>query len=192
MKGFFKQYSYNVVKNLVNQFAISVFGAFLSMATTAAKNDILSVTVSIFSILFYLFLVYTTTWEVGSKDRVSVDVGKKSYRPNTGLIIALVSNLPNFIIALLFLAIRIPALPDKFAGTADFILRLISMLFEGMYAGVMMTIKVSSDGTTLLKTWWAYFIIIIPALVTSWIAYYAGYKNFRLIAPLFDKKNKKK
>ncbi len=192
MKGFFKHYSYNVVKNLVNQFAISVFGAFLSMATTAASNDKLSIAVSIFAIIFYLFLVYTTTWEIGAKDRVSFDVGKKPYRPHTGLFIGLVSNIPNLLIALSFVFLKIPALPEKFVGTADFLLRLISMVFQGMYAGLLMTIKVSADGTTLLKTWWAYFIIIIPALVTSWLAYYTGFKNFRVIAPLFDKKNKNK
>lgn len=192
MKGFFKQYSYNVVRNLVNQFAISVFGAFLSMATTAADNNVLSISVSVFAIVFYLFLVYTSTWEIGAKDRVSVDVGKKPYRPHTGLIISILSNIPNIVIAVGFLIAKIFAHQSKFADTMNFILSVASMVFEGMYAGLMMTIRVNSAGDTLIDMWWSYFIIIIPAIVLSWIAYYAGFKNFRIVAPLFDKKNKKK
>ena len=190
MKGFFKQYSYSVVKNLVNQFAISVFGAFLSMATTAANNDTLSIIVSIFAIVFYLFLVYTTTWEIGSKDRVSVDVGKKNYRPNTGLWIALVSNIPNFLIAILFTIAKLFVKEGNFFDKMQMILSVFSMVFEGMYTGLLMTVKIAAD-TTMINAWWSYFVIIVPAIVTSWIAYYAGYKNFRLIAPLFDKKTKK-
>lgn len=191
MKGFFKQYSYNIVKNLVNQFAISVFGAFLSMATTAAKNDTLSIIVSSFAILFYLFLVYTTTWDIGSKDRVSVDVGKKTYHSHTGLLISLVSNIPNILIAILFAVAKIFVKPGNFFDSMHMLLSVFSMIFEGMYTGLMMSIPVSANGTTMINTWWAYFVIIIPAIVTSWIAYIAGYKNFRLIAPLFDKKSKK-
>ena len=79
MKGFFKQHSYSIVKNLVNQIVISIFGAFLSII--AMKTDLLSIIVSAFAIVFYLFLIYTTTWEIGAKDRISVDVGKKKYNP---------------------------------------------------------------------------------------------------------------
>ena len=137
MKGFFKQYSYNIVKNLVNQFAISVFGAFLSMATTAAKNDTLSIVVSSFAILFYLFLVYTTTWDIGSKDRVSVDVGKKTYHSHTGLLISLVSNIPNILIAILFAVAKIFVKPGNFFDSMHMLLSVFSMIFEGMYTGLM-------------------------------------------------------
>ena len=192
MKSFFKQYSYSMVKNLVNQFAISIFGAFLSMATTAAKNDTLSIVVSVFAILFYLFLIYTTTWEIGSKDRVSVDVGKKAYHSYTGLLISLISNIPNLLIAILFAIAKLFVEPGNFFDNMHMLLSVFSMIFEGMYTGLMMSIPVAADGTTMINTWWAYFVIIIPAIITSWVAYIAGYKNFRLIAPLFDKKNNQK
>ncbi len=190
MKSFFKQYSYNIVKNLINQFAISVFGAFLSMATSAADKTWLTVSVSVFAIVFYLFLIYTTTWEIGAKDRVSVDVGKKKYHPMTGLFIALISNIPNFLIAIAFAITTALAAPENLATNINAILRLASMILQGMYTGLMITVPVA--GTTLVNTWWAYFVIIIPALIASWIAYYAGFKNFRLIAPLFDKKKPNK
>ena len=58
MKDFLNNYSYSAVKMFVNQFAISIFGAMLSMATTVGGNDTISIVVSIFAILFYLVLAY--------------------------------------------------------------------------------------------------------------------------------------
>lgn len=190
MKSFFKQYSYNVVRDLLNQFAISIFGALLSMAASAAESNTLSIVVSVFSIVFYLFLVYTTTWEIGAKDRVSVDVGKKPHRPHNGLLISAVSNIPKFIIVLLFIVSAYLVTDESVATGMGVILRLAYMLLGGMYTGLMTSIKINAAGATMISAWWAYLVFIIPALVVSWIAYYAGYKNFRLVAPLFEKKKK--
>ena len=188
MKSFFKQYSYNIVKDIVYQFALSIFGALLSMATTAAKNDVLAICISVFAIIFYLFLIYITTWEIGAKDSVSVEVGKKPYRPYTGLLISVCANIPKFIIAILFVASALFASNPEVVGTMKAILSLAFMLVGGMYTGLMMTVKIGAEGGSMVGQWWSYFVIIIPALVTSWVAYYAGLKNFRLVAPLFDKK----
>ena len=190
MKGFFKQYSYNIVRDILNQFAISVLGALLSMATSAANSNTLSMVVSVFAIVFYLFLVYTTTWEIGAKDRISVDVGKKPYRPHTGLVVSAVANIPKFVIAILFV-IAVYVIPNgKFATNMEAFIRLAYMLLGGMYTGLMMSVKITVE-STMISQWWAYFVFILPALCISWIAYFAGFKNFRLIAPLFDKKNTK-
>ncbi|MBQ8848907.1 MAG: hypothetical protein IJ011_01075 [Clostridia bacterium] len=192
MKTFFKQYSYNVVRDVLNQFAISIFGALLSMATSAAESNTLSIVVSAFAIAFYLYLVYTTTWEIGAKDRVSVDVGKKPYRPHTGLLISAVANIPKLLIAILFIVAAYLIPNESIASTMEVIVRLAYMVLGGMYTGLMMSVKISADGATMISAWWSYFVFIIPALVVSWVAYYTGFKNFRLVAPLFDKKNKKK
>ena len=74
MKAFFSKYSYSIVKMFVNQFAISIFGSVLAMATASAGNDLLTLIVSCFAIVFYLFLIYTMVWEIGAKDKISVDV----------------------------------------------------------------------------------------------------------------------
>lgn len=96
MKDFFKRYSYNSVKIFVNQVAISLLGAGLALAT--ASNDTLLAVTSIFAIVFYLFLVYVDIWQVGAKDRISIDVNKMEYKPLTGLAIGLGANIINFII----------------------------------------------------------------------------------------------
>ena len=96
MKDFLHNYSYSSVKMFVNQFAISIFGAMLSMASSAAENDTLAFWCSILAIVFYLFLIYTQAWELGAKDKISVDIGKKEYKPHRGLGISALANIPNY------------------------------------------------------------------------------------------------
>ena len=187
MKAFFNKYSYSIVKMFVDQFAISIFGAVLAMATASTGNDTLSLIVGFFAILFYLYLIYTMTWEIGAKDKISVDVGKQEYRPLNGLYMALVANIPNFIIAILY-TIAYPMMGTMtWAGNTAAILRLCSVVIQGMYLGVTSSITVG--GTQLNQLWWTYFIIIIPSLVTAFTAYYLGHRNFRFLATITKKDN---
>ena len=180
MKEFFSKYSYGMIKMFVNQFAISIFGSLLAMATATAGNDTLTLVVSGFSILFYLFLIYTMTWEIGAKDKITVDVGKKEYRPFTGLWMALIANIPNFIIAIMH-TIAFPMMAmAQWAGNLGAVSRFASVIIQGMYLGLTSTVQIA--GTQMNQLWWTYFVIIIPALVTSWLAYYLGHKNFRFFA----------
>ncbi len=185
-----RQYSYSVIKMFVNQFAISIFGVVLAMATAAANNNFLTIFVSVFSILFYLFLIYTMTWEIGAKDRISVDCGKKKYCPHTGIILSLCANIPNLILALLY-TIAFPFMTtQRWAGNISAVVNVISAFVEGMYRGILAAITVSGD-KTLLYYWWSYFLIIIPALLTAWFSYIMGFKNKRFVAGYFDPKTKK-
>ena len=171
----------------INQFAISIFGSVLSLATSAAENSTLSMVVSLFAIAFYLFLIYTMTWEIGAKDRISVDVGKKPYRPHTGVLISLIANIPNFLIALVYACVYSTMGTAKLAGSIASLAMTIAMFLEGMYCGLALEI-ILPTGFNLWHYWWTFFLIIIPALVTSWIAYFAGFKNFRILAQFFNKR----
>lgn len=181
MKAFFRQYSYSIIKMFVNQFAISIFGAVLSLATAAAKNNVLTIGISVFSIIFYLFLIYTMTWEIGAKDRISVDCGKKEYRPHTGLVLSVFANIPNLIIAILFTVAAPFMHSQRWAGNLNAVLIAVSVFVEGMYLGIV---------SRLQHNWWVYFLVIVPALLTAWFSYYMGFKNKRFVAGYFDKRNK--
>ncbi len=186
MKAFFHDYLYSSVKMLVNQLAISIFGIVLAMAALAANSDTLTIVVSVFSILFYLFLIYTMSWEIGAKDRISVDIGKKPYRPHTGLLVALVANIPNFIVAILY-SIGYSSMGTKtWAGSMNAVLTTLSALGEGMYRGLLTVLTIGD--VPVFRFWWSYFLIILPSLLAAWIAYFAGFKNFRLVANYFNKK----
>ena len=187
MKKFFSNYSYGIIKMFVNQFAISIFGAVLSMATDAAGNKAFTIAVSGFSILFYLFLIYTMTWEIGAKDRIHVDMGKKEYTPHAGFLMSLVANTPNLIIALLFTLASPWMATATWAGNLAAGASVATVFIQGMYLGCLTTVQIA--GVALNKLWFSYFLIVVPALVTSWVAYYLGHKEFRLLSVISQKKN---
>ena len=187
VKSFFNKYSYSIIMMMVNQFVISIFGAGLAMATMTTDNDTLTAVVSVFAILFYLFLLYNMTWEIGAKDRISVDSGKKPYRPHTGLIMALLANIPNFILAIVY-TIAYPFMSTQsWAGNTAAVCKVISLFIQGMYRGVLSVTKLFES--SLSTYWWTYFIIIIPAVATCWLAYYVGHKNFKFTALFSNKAN---
>ncbi len=190
MKEFFHKYSYSIVKMFLNQFGISVFGSVLAMATTSADNNTLTVIVSIAAVIFYLFLLYTMTWEIGAKDRISVDTGKVKYSPCKGLLLSLIANIPNLLIAILF-SIGFPFMgTHTWAGNLCAFLKLALIIIEGMYLGLLTVIQVPYGGAMhpLNYFWWPYFLIVIPAMLTCWIAYYFGHKNIKFTS-LFDYKD---
>ena len=175
MKKFFHDYSYSIVKMFVNQFAIAIFG--IALFTPTFKNTpTLNLVTSIFAIIFYLFLIYVLTWEVGAKDRISVDVGKKPYRPHTGLLMSLVANVPNLLLAI-FCTITALINPAKQFWA-------IPTLLNGMYWGVIRNVKLPIGGAfvPISQFWITFYLMIVPALITCWIAYLMGFKNIRIIA----------
>ena len=93
---------------------------------------------------------------------------------------ALIANIPNFIIAIMH-TIAFPMMATaQWAGNLGAVSRFASVIIQGMYLGLTSTVQIA--GTQMNQLWWTYFVIIIPALVTSWLAYYLGHKNFRFFA----------
>lgn len=185
MGDFFHKYGYSIVKMFVNQFAISLFGSTLAMATMSSKNNILTAVVSAGAVIFYMFLLYIMTWEIGAKDRVSVDIGKKEYKPLTGVLLSLIANIPNYVLALVF-TIGYPFMATHtWAGNLAAIVKTILVIIEGMYVGLLAVIKI--DAAPLNSFWWAYFIITIPSILTCGLAYFFGHKNLRFTPLLLYK-----
>ena len=188
MNRFFERYSYSIVKMLLNQFAIGLFGAVLALATSGISDDFLMLT-SIGAMIFYLFLLYTVMWEVGSKDRISSDSGKLSSRPYFGVVLSAIANIPSFIVATVysvcyFISHGAEGIATNIAGA----MRVVTLILNGMYYGLMTVLssgtRVDAEGLTvpneLFNCWWAYFVIIIPALLVSGLAYWLGTRNFHL------------
>ena len=189
MKKFFHDYSYSVIKMFINQLAIAIFGASLTFATTAVHGnspsfDTFTLIVSIFSALFYLFLIYTLAWEIGAKDKISVDVKKKPYRPWLGFFLAFLANIPNFIIVASY------AITDISGTDAVGIAYLITCLTNGMYWGALSVISIFWNGAWIpLQAFWVSFLIAtLPAILTSGIAYYLGHRNFKFFGFITNKK----
>ena len=182
MLDFLKENSYSMVRMFINQIGMTVFGTMLALAT--ASNSTLLLASSIFSILFYLFLLYSMGWEIGAKDKIRIDGGRMKPFPTKGLLIALGANLPNILLALLMGigAMINTATQAEWAGSMSVICNAIARLIEGMYLGV---IKILEDviyvNPTILDVWWWFLVITIPALLAGWISYLLGSRNIRIL-----------
>ncbi len=189
MKKFLKEHSYDCVVMYVDQIAIAIFGLVLALACGKAESKTLRIITSIGAILFYLFILYTKVWEIGSKDRISVDFGHKKRDILLGLKMSLVSNSINFLIAvgitlgMLFSDVKIFS---EIGGASA----SIALLSEGMYIGLL-SLKVF--GNPLNSYFVSFYVIIIPALVTCLVGYIMGYYHIglaKLFAPPAPKVNK--
>lgn len=179
MKEFFRRYNYDFVPMLLDQVAISMFGFALAMTANRIQNDTLLMITSIGSIIFYLALLYGAARKVGAKDRTTVELGHRKFRPFTGTWISLIANTPNLIVALVIM-IRTLSSADQAAGGIP---RAIALLMQGMYQGLLATISVggTAEEPVYINTcWWVYFLIILPAVLVSTVGYIAGVRDWHL------------
>lgn len=174
MKNFWKRYSYSIIRLFVNQFAIAIFGLVLALACGKAENSKLMYISSAGAILFYLFLLYAAVWEIGAKDKISADGGKLKKNYFTGLYMALIANIPNFILALL-ITIGIFFGNGGFISNMGAIAKTISLFIQGMYTGML---ALDVGGAALNSYFFSYFLITVPALLVCMIAYIFGLKNY--------------
>ena len=181
MWKFIKEYSYDAVKMFVTQCAISLFGLVLVLASGLAKNETLSLLSSIGAILFYLFLLYTTVWDMGAKDSISVEYGHKQAMPLKGLYISAIANSINFLLAIgILLGLLLSDV--SFFSTLGGISKSVDVLIQSMYAGVL-KLQVA-PGVPLNSLAFVYFLTPLPAMGISCLGYWLGTKNIRILGPL--------
>jgi hypothetical protein len=170
VKQFIKNHSYDMVTMLLNQLAISMFGFALVLAAMKIDNDTLRNITSIFSILFYLVLLYIKAWEIGFRDKVSVEQGKKTNMPLRGALISLGANAINFLFAV-FVMLRALSPNVSALETLGGISQALCMFTHGMYAGLLVN---PVGGAPLNSYWFVYFLTPIPAILVSGLSYYFG------------------
>lgn len=180
MKKFFAEHSYNIVKMFLNQFATAIFGFVLCLAAGMAESPTLRNVTSVAAILFYLFLLYTMTWEIGYRDRVAVEQGSKRNNRFRGALISLCANIPNFIFAIfitLAILMDVPAI-SSIGGVCSF----LALFLEGMYTGLLAN---HVAGAALNSYWFVYFLLPLPAILVSGLAYNLGLSDIKFTS-LFD------
>ena len=174
MLQFLKDNSYNFVKCILNQVAITMFGLMLAFATL--QNETLLLLSSLFSIAFYLFLTYYMFWEIGGKDRIKEDTGRRKKTPLRGFLVCLTANIPNLIMGLIVVLTKNAAATNEVAGNIYMVVNMLARGLEAMYLGL---ITLYSPYNPI-----AFLLICFPAPIIAGIAYLLGNHNFR-IAGLF-------
>ena len=174
MKQFFSIHSYNMVKMFLNQVAIALLGCTLVLASGQAENVALRNTTSVFSILFYLFLLYVMTWEIGFRDKVSVETGRKKKNIFTGALISLCANSINFVLAIFIMLASVFDL--SVLSSIGGVCATIAVIIEGMYTGILAN---HVAGAALNSYWFVYFLLPIPAILTCGVAYQMGIHDIK-------------
>ena len=195
MKKIFEKYSYESVRLFLNQFAISLFGLTLALAAGMAGNSTLKLISSIAAIIFYLFLQYTVAWEVGAKDKISIDCGKAKRDLSVPVKMWLLANSLNLLIAVM---ITLGNLLSNigFFSTLGGIGSVLAFVIEGEYLGVL-SIRIAPD-TPLNSLYFMYYVITLPSLITVFFSYFLGVtgrganKIFEKELPESDRPEKKK
>jgi hypothetical protein len=177
MKNLFRDHSYDMVKMFLNQFATAMFGFALVLAAEKAQNVMLRNVTSIAAILFYLFLLYTMTWEIGFRDRVGVLHGSKPNQPWKGAVISLFANSLNILLAI-FVTLG-SLLPKTAFASIGGVCKVIALLSEGMYMGVLAN---RVGNVQLNSQWFMFFVIILPAVLVCGLAYLFGLKDVKFTA----------
>ena len=182
MLDLWKESSYDIFKMFVNQIGMTMFGLVLSFATQ--QNDTLFWIATVFSVLFYLFLLYSMTWDIGNAEKIRIDGGRLRYRPLKGFWLSLFANALNILLAILiiigFFSASVyengaPASPTwavNLYGTP----RVIATFLQAMYAAFF---SINYSGAPWLSPF-MFLLVVLPALVTCTAAYIAGVKGFRV------------
>ena len=174
MLDFLKKHSYSAVGLFVKQIAISIFGLVLAIACGKVESETLKIVSSCGAILFYLFLLYASMWEMGSKDKFGIDNGKNVAVPLTGLYVSLIANSVNILLAIVITVCSFGSEGSVF-HTVRALCSVIALFIEGMYTGLL---SINFAGAPLNDYWLSYFIIVIPSLTVSALAYYFGIKGY--------------
>lgn len=197
MWRFLKDNSNTIVKMIVNQIGMLMFGIVLSLATS--QNDVLMLCASIFSVCFYMVLLYTMSWDCGSNEKIKIDSHRLSYMPLKGLFMSLYANTLNILLGIaaivgyygasgytipdaskvripewgasLLGSVRYPSSPD-WAAQLFSTAKQIALFIESMYDGIIASFFAFSP--------FIYLLIVIPSLVVCTLGYYLGVKDKRI------------
>lgn len=180
MKEFFKKNSDLIIKMIVHQIGLTVFGFLLYSCANVSGNQTLVIGFSVFSAAFYLFLIYILFWEKGAKDKVRIDSGRLEMDKFKGVKVCLASNIHNILLATLsligYLCIdRTVTLDGKFtspewAANLYLISHIIGVYLNSMYTGIGDYFNITVNPAFL-------FIIIIPGIIVCGLGYYLGTKE---------------
>ena len=185
MFRFLKENSYQVVRVFLYQIALSFFGGMLALAGGASGSDLVLAGVSLLSVVFYLYLIFSLFYDNGQKDGIRVDAGRLKDNKIKGFAIAGAASVINFLLGVLTVIFKslikdvalgqnlsslteeqASALAPKWAASAYEITHTIAKAIQCMYVGIM---KVFFSGNVIIL-----LIIPIPAIITAGVAYRLG------------------
>lgn len=181
IKLFISENSGTIVKILIHQLGLTVFGFLLYSASAGSDNTPVVLGLGIFSAVFYLVLLYVLSWDNGARDKIKID-GKRMKRDAfKGAKTALIANIPNLLLAVLsligYLCINKSALDTagnyispKWAINLHGIAQIIGIFLNSMYTGIADVAGIDSKPYYL-------FIVCVPSILACAFGYFFGTKE---------------
>ena len=185
---------YDIVRLYINQLGIMIFSMLLYTAVGSFENErlsnSLSIFVSVFSICFYLVLIYYVVWEIGAKDKIRIDGGRLEPCAKKGLIMGIFANVPNFVLGILTVLLLAIFLMSGNDGVYAFFLILNTFMrfHASMYLGLITAIVptgISSgpiDYTEFLIESILFTVIPILSVAVTHLVYYLGSRERKLFS----------
>ena len=184
-KLFFKSNSDMIVKLYVHQFGLTVFGYLLYSAASASKNKPLILGLGIFSAVFYLFVLYVLSWDVGAKDKIRIDGGRLTRDKFKGGKVALFGMLPNLVFATAALLGFVLQELGAWAKSIYGIAQIIGVFLNSMYIGIDEYIGIATQPFYL-------YLICLPAIIVCCVGYLLGtYEKYGVLTSA-SHKNKRR
>ena len=161
-----------LVRLLLNQFAMSLFGIMLAFSTVMV-SDAAGAAASCVAIFLYFYLTYNVLWDKGARDVISSEHSKKG-SPLKGFFYSLLTMIPTAVLTVIFSVITEEMTNlSNFANTLYTVTKMILMFaFQGMYHGF---------ANVFGYHFVFYIIVLFPAVIVGGIAYMMGFNNIRII-----------
>lgn len=187
-----KQNKDMIMKIIINQVGMNIFGLVLFMASGTAgqsnssTGNLMKIITSLFAIGFYMVLLYTLSKEEGLKDQIRIESGRKKRDNFRFLKVSLIANAWNILlgIALIIATIAQSGVAENvptLAGNIGSVAIVLITFTEGMYIGILQAVFSMNCVAALL--------IAFPAVAVCTIGYIAGsYGGFRKMTALIGKK----
>ena len=99
---FLKDNSSVIIRLIITHIGMSVFGLVIFLATNQ-QGDKLMLVASLFSLLFYGIIAYSTMWEYGSKDKPAIDAGRMKFKPLNAVFSSLIAEALGIAVILVYL-----------------------------------------------------------------------------------------
>ena len=179
--SFLKKNSYEIVRLFIIQIGMMIFSFIVSTAAVQVydKNTKTAhLVVCLFAVIFYLFVIYTTMWNVGLARSERVANGHERDDKLYGGKIALFANLPNLFLCFLMAIglLRLVFNNSFFIGLFG-VSRLLEGVLNANYLGIVNYLS-SSDNYLLITA--LSVLSVLPSILVSQVACRLGEKNIRL------------
>lgn len=176
-----------ICKMIANQLGMTFFGLLVTMAAVQSDKGAIILGAGVFSVLFYMYLLFYLTREQGRTDKIRIDGGRATPNPLRCTWLAIAANSVNILLAVLAIVSKLivsivsnisfagapaegveasPAVAASIFKVCDMIYKII----HSMYNGIIVSMGQSDNPIWLL-------VFILPSILVCTLGYLIGLKK---------------